>query len=478
MSASASAKHTWRGLGLDVVSLAVLVGILFGATHVAPDSFALPYGSSRGVASLVGALGFLLLAGTLMSQLVEVARVPHLTGYLVAGILAGPHVLHLIDHDTVRRLEPVNTLALALIALAGGCELKLDALRRELKGLLVSTAVQSVMGVVLVGLVFLVVGPLMIPFVQGMPFASVFAVALLWGVLAISRSPSAALGVLSQTRAAGPLARYTLAFIMTSDVVVVVMLAGALVAAKPLIEPGATLSFAAMRTLGHELLGSISMGTTLGLLLAAYLRLSGRQLLVVLIAIGFGASEVLRYLQFDPLLTFLVAGFVVQNLSKQGDRFIHAIEETGGVVYVIFFASAGAHLNLPLLRDLWPVALILTGSRAAVAFVSGRIASAMANDPPMVKKWGWAPLVSQAGFALGLAQTAAREFPSFGAGFRDLAIATIAINEMFGPILFKFALDRAGETKGPAPSLADIDGAEAKDRLTGEPEAAKAHPPS
>ncbi|HEX7452143.1 MAG TPA: hypothetical protein VF294_07655, partial [Polyangiaceae bacterium] len=50
------------------------------------------------------------------------------------------------------------------------------------------------------------------------------------------------------------------------------------------------------------------------------------------------------------------------------------------------------------------------------------------------------------GLALGLSVVIARAFPSFGEGFRSLSIAAVAINEMIGPVLFKFALDRAGET--------------------------------
>jgi len=387
-----------------------------------------------------------------MSELVEVLRVPHLTGYLAAGIVAGPHVLHLLDHATVKRLEHVNTLAIALIALAGGAELRIDGLKRGLRSLLTSTALQTFVGMAAMTLVFALARP---AFVKDMPTAGVFGVALLWGVLAISRSPSALLGVLSQTRASGPLARFSLAFIMTSDVVVVTVLATVLTVAKPLIEPGATLSLTAFRSLGHEILGSVSLGTTLGLVLAGYLKVSGRQLLVVLLALGFGATEVLHYLKLEPLLTFLVAGFVVQNLSRQGEKFLHAIEETGGVVYVVFFASAGAHLNVPLLREFWPTALLLTGTRGLVTFVLSRFSSRIAKDEPIVRKWAWAPLVSQAGVSLGIAQVIARQFPAFGLGFRDLAIACIAVNEMVGPILFKVALDRAGETQAPSPSLPD-----------------------
>jgi hypothetical protein len=41
-----------------------------------------------------------------------------------------------------------------------------------------------------------------------------------------------------------------------------------------------------------------------------------------------------------------------------------------------------------------------------------------------------------------------RTFPEFGEGFRSLVIATVALNEMVGPVLFKYALDRSGESQG------------------------------
>jgi Kef-type K+ transport system membrane component KefB len=166
----------------------------------------------------------------------------------------------------------------------------------------------------------------------------------------------------------------------------------------------------------------------------------------VLIAVGFGFTEGLRYLHFDPLLTFLMAGFVVANLSEQGPKLLHAVEETGSVVFVVFFATAGAHLDLPLLGRLWPIALALAGSRMLVTVICHRVGSRLAGDDPVVRRWGWSPLVSQAGLTLGLSAVIERTFPSFGTGFRSLIVATVAINEVVGPILFKLALDRTGES--------------------------------
>ena len=182
------AKHGKSPLGrvMDGFSLAVVFGILYVATRFAPGF--------RGDAGILGAVGFLLLAGTLMSELVEVLGVPHLTGYLLAGILAGPHVLHLIDHESVKRLELVNTLAIALIPLAGGAELRLASLKQGAKPLAWAMLFQTVVVLVGMGAVFVLVRP---GFVKEMPLQAVIGVAILWGAISITRSPSAALGVIS-----------------------------------------------------------------------------------------------------------------------------------------------------------------------------------------------------------------------------------------------------------------------------------------
>ena len=173
----------------------------------------------------------------------------------------------------------------------------------------------------------------------------------------------------------------------------------------------------------------------------------------MLLVLGFVVWEALRYLRFDALLAFLVAGFVVQNLSNQGSTFLHAVERLSGVVFVLFFTTAGAHLDLPLVGHLWPVALLLGASRAGVAFGVSKLAGRVANDAPILRRWSWASLVSQAGLTLGLVVIIERAFPAFGAELRSLAVATVALNEVVGPLLFKFALDRAGEiATEPPPS--------------------------
>jgi Kef-type K+ transport system membrane component KefB len=448
---SGAAALARKGLGTRAahgVLLFAFVALLFFVTRAVPEV--------HGGLWTISAIGFLLLAGTLTSELIEPLGLPHLTGYLIAGIASGPHVLRLVDEHTVKSLSPVNTLALSLIALAGGAELDLATVRREAKRLAWATLVQCLLVLVLMSALFFVARPI-IPFTRSLTTGALVGVALLWGALAVTRSPSATLGILSQTHAHGPLATFTLAFVMASDVVVVVLLATAMGIARPLIDPAASFSLDAFVTLGHSLFGSVALGTTLGLVIAAYLRLVNRQMLVVLLVLGFGVSTVLDYLQFDALLTFMVAGFIVRNMSSQGHKFLSYIEQTGSVVYVVFFATAGADLDVPLLKGLWPVALVLAGARTLVTWSGSLIAGRLSKDPPTLRRWSWSGLVSQAGLALGLSTIVAREFPGIGTPFRALAVATVAVNELVGPVLFKLALDKAGETeRREAVSLASI----------------------
>jgi Kef-type K+ transport system membrane component KefB len=435
---------------VQALALAILFGVYWGSQRLIPDV--------DRPESMIAAIGFLLLAGTLLSGLLEVLGLPHLSGYLAAGAVAGPYVVKLIDHHTVDQLQNLNALALALISLEGGAQLRVASMRAGVRALSIHMLLQTLPIAVLNAGVFLVARKLM-PFLNGLPIGIVIGVSIMWGVLAMTRSPAAVLGVTAQTRASGPVARFTVQFVMTSNLVVVVLMAIALMVARPLIDPATSFSLAELRELGRQLLGSVALGTTLGLALIVYLRLVGRQLIVVYLALGFGMTEVLRYVGYQPLLTFMVAGFIVQNLSKQGDRMLASIAQTGSIVYVIFFATAGAHLDVDLLRRVWPVAILFVGVRFGSTVIAGRIGSRIAKDTADVRTWSWAGLVAQAGLALGVANVIAAQFPSIGGGFRSLAVACATMNEVVGPVLFKLALDRCRESQDASrPSLSSLSG--------------------
>ncbi|TAM11582.1 MAG: sodium:proton exchanger [Nevskiaceae bacterium] len=399
--------------------------------------------ADAGVFSTIAAIGLLLLTGTLVSQMVERIGLPHLTGYLLAGMLVGPHVLGFIQPHSIDKLSVLNQLALMLIALAGGAELRVASLRNAARSLAWAHLYQMTWVITLVGGTFFALRGF-IPFLADLPLTGVAAVAVLWGILAATRSPSALLAIMAQYRPKGRLTDSTVAFIMSSDVLIIVLLAIVMPLVQLALNTSLDLQQAVMTTALH-LAQSTAIGIGLGVALILYLRLSGQTLLFVLLLMGLPASALFNHLHLDPLLSFMIAGFIVQNFSHHGAPLLRAIEGTAEIVFVVFFATAGAHLDLPGFASVWPIAFVLVAVRIAVTVGASRAASHRAGDPPVLVRWGWSGLVSQAGLALGIALILAHQFPAFGTGFATLAIGVVGVNEIIGPVCLKLALQRSGE---------------------------------
>ncbi len=421
-----------RGLGL----LAVLVALLAVVRFAAP---------ARDVASstLLG-LGILIFGGYIAAHLAESFGLPHLTGFIVAGLLLGPHTLGLVSEDTIQGLRPTNSVALALIALTAGAELSFDLLRRGARSL--GCAIGAHLIIVLpMTFAALLAMRRFLPFLQALPLEGAAAAALLWAVIAMSRSPSSTLGVISQLRPSGPLTRHVLSVVITMDLVVLIAFSIARLVAAAALEPGGGAGFGALEELGITLTGSLACGTTVGLVIALWLKLVKRQLLLFLLVVAYAGTQLAGYFHFEPLLLFLTAGFVVSNLTGQGEELLDLVGAGGQIVFVVFFALAGAHVDLGLVGRVWPIAVTLWAVRAIATVIGSRAGAAVARDEPAVRRYAGLSMLSQAGTTITLSTAVGDRFPQL-AGLTAIAVAVAALDELTGPLLFKWSLDRAGET--------------------------------
>lgn len=65
-------------------------------------------------------LSIILLGGFLLTRITKLAKLPNVTGYIIAGVLIGPHVLNLIPREMVDNMGFVSDIALAFIAFGVG----------------------------------------------------------------------------------------------------------------------------------------------------------------------------------------------------------------------------------------------------------------------------------------------------------------------------------------------------------------------
>jgi len=392
------------------------------------------------------ALGFLLLAAQLGGDMARRARLPRITGYLLAGFAVGPAWLGLVRADEVGALRFIAEAAVALIAFAAGSELTLDALRAERLGLTRIASGAILFPFAAVAAVMFSVG-LWFPVTVHQPVGDRFAVALVLGTVAAASSPVVTMALISELDARGPVARTVLAVTVAQEVAVIVLLSLVLAVARLLTSAGA-LNLLVAGTALARLVGSVAVGAALGCALAAYVRHFQRDTALFLVAAAFIAAEAARLVHLETVLVALAAGFCMRNFFPvEGERLRGALRRGSLPLYLAFFALAGAGLHLEALSSLWPWVLLVAGLRV-VALRYGVIwAGRHPGVSPVLAREGWLGLISQGGVALGLAAVARRAFPEWGVSLETLIVAMIGVHELVGPICFRQALRLAGEVR-------------------------------
>ena len=420
---------------------------LFGLLALALLMFllvSLPAATSGAPLSML--LGFLMLAAFACGKLGNRIGLPGITGYLLAGLALGPSCFGVLKQEAIADLTLINSFALTLIALTAGGEVNLGRIRKRLASFLLITSTQVVLtfsGVLLSMLAAL-------HFFQGvfsLGFIGLFAVSALFAVTAISTSPSATVAVIVETRAKGPLSELVLGITIVKDILVIVAFALTLGAAGQTLGQnlaGRTQPDLLAR-LSWEIGGSILFGLALGMGIIAYMRYVSAEITLFIIGLSFCASTASQSIHLHALLVCMVAGLAVNNLSRRGEDFIRAIEKGSLPLYVIFFAIAGASINLEILSSGWKLVAILVASRIFFFWLGTSAGAAMARERPEIKQNLWLGFITQAGITLGIAVVVAENFGALGVVFKNLVIGAVAIFELVGPVAFKFALGRAGE---------------------------------
>lgn len=433
-----------------------VLALLLGATQLIH-----PLGS-RGLGSeTLLSFGILILGAYAAGELLGGIGLPKLVGYIVAGVAFGPSALNAVTEASATALEPVSSLAIALIAFLAGAELRWSEVRRlggAIARILTSELGTSFLAITLT----LVLLRDHVTFLQDGSSVEVLAFSLLFASIAIVHSPAVTMALLTETRSEGPLSRTALGVVLFSDVVIVLLLTGTLALVRTLVPPGgdnvAALSVGAV---AWEVLGAVLIGAALGGLVALYLRFAKRELFLFAILVAFFGAEIARITHTETLLLLISAGFVTENVSRseEGVALRHAMERAAAPVFVVFFALAGTHVAIGELAKLWPLVLPLAVVRAGAIWTGCRIGTRWAGltgeTHEQLRRRLWTSLISQAGVAIGLASVVAAAYPSRGGQIRDLFLALIAVNETVGAILFRRALVRSGEvgtgSSTPAP---------------------------
>ena len=393
------------------------------------------------------------LGGLLLAKLVEGVGLPSISGYILAGIIVGPYSLELITTQHHDHLRLVDSFALPFITLIAGAELCFKELRRNYaKIVFILTGIIAFCGIATFATIYFLAP--YIPFLAEHPLKVTVAAALLGASILPAKSCSSLIAIIAETKAKGELVQIALGVTLLMDAVVILLFALSNSIAEAVLDSH-YLHLGEVFAVLCELPLSIISGVLVGCLFCGLLKLKIPRWLIgsSVLVISFGLSE-LRELQCvvevkglhirlfsEPLLEAMIAGMVVANGSRAREHFDDVLHTFAPAVFLLFFLSLGASIELDVLMSVWQAALILVLVRG-VAMVAGCYFGALAAPGPSLEKrhlLGFM-FITQAGVCLSLAKMVSSSHPGWGTDFATLIIGVIVINTIFGPWFTKGAI--------------------------------------
>lgn len=162
------------------------------------------------VAGVIISVALMLFSGFAMTRLTKLARLPNVTGYILAGILIGPYVLNLVPQRIIDGTDFLSDIALAFIAFSTGEFFKLSVLKKRYEGRLITIFEAVLASVFIFILTFLV-----------LRLELAFSIVL--SALASATAPASTMMTIRQTGAKGDFVDTLLQVVALDDVVGLVL---------------------------------------------------------------------------------------------------------------------------------------------------------------------------------------------------------------------------------------------------------------
>ena len=404
------------------------------------------------------AISVALSAGLFMSRVVKPLKLPAVTGYLVAGILVGPYCLGLLgvkgigftSTEDVAAMSIINDVALGFIAFAIGDEFRLSQLKKTGKqatviGIFQALLTTALVDVVLIGLHF-ILGPEKLP----------LSTAIILGAIASATAPAATLMVVRQYKAKGKLTSLLLPIVALDDAVGLIIFAVSLGVAKTLHNGELSLISVIVDPL-VEIFLSLIVGAIIGYVLSfceKFFRSNTKRQALVVTAIFLAvALSKLKYniggvhVGFSPLLVCMMLGTIFCNVCDFSEDMMEKTDKWTAPIFILFFVLSGAELEFSVFGDLAIVGIgvVYIIVRSIGKYLGAYMSAGFVKCESQIKKYLGITLLPQAGVALGMSITAMAELGSEGIIIRNIVLFGVLIYELFGPMMTKMSLMKAGE---------------------------------
>jgi len=284
--------------------------------------------------------------------------------------------------------------------------------------------------------------------------------AITLGAIATATAPAATLMVVRQYKAKGPLTNLLLPIVALDDAVGLIVFAVSFGIAKSMMVGQPDFIAIIIQPL-LEIICSLALGAVMGWILTQLEKMFNSNtnrlnmtITFVFLTVALSMLEIPvgeLHITFSPLLVCMMMGTVFCNICPLSHDLMEKSDKWTSPLFALFFVISGAELELNVFAD-WAIVvigLVYIVSRCLGKYYGTFISAKATKCSTEIQKYLGITLFPQAGVALGMCAIVAAE-PAFGAAgnlVRNITLFAVLIYEVFGPVMTREALRRAGDIK-------------------------------
>lgn len=391
------------------------------------------------ITQVIVSVSLIMSVGFLMTRLTKLAKLPNVTGYILAGILIGPYCLNLIPQNIISGMGFISDIALAFIAFSVGEFFKFDSLKKSGLKIIVLTIFEALMASIVVFIVMYFVLGLSLPF------------SIVLAALASATAPASTIMTIRQTKAKGDFVDTLLQVVALDDVVSLIAYSVAISVALASVSGSGGFSFNVVVLPILKNLLMLVIGAAMGYLLKLLMQVKhgSDNRLIIVISVLLLFCGISSLFDVSPLLGCMIIGTVYINLTKDEKLFLQ-VNYFSPPILLMFFVVSGLSFNLSALFSgesiigsipLWAIGVIYFFVRIIGKYLGAYLGCLTIKKPKEVRNYLGLALIPQAGVAIGLAALGARTLGGdVGSALQTIILASSVLYELVGPVCAKLSL--------------------------------------
>ena len=390
-----------------------------------------------------------LMLAALFGKLLSKLKMPSILGWLIVGMVFGPHALGLMP-QYVLDAEWYKTVIMWMQCAFGlmlGTELVWKKLKNYGKGLIVTTVTQSIGTFLFVTLVFAVV----------FLFADVpVYLAFIFGGIALATAPAPALSIVNEFHAHGPVTNTLLPMAVLDDVVAIIVFFTVNSVIAGSVSGGSVPLYMIPVMIFLPVVIGVITGFPAGWLLK---RAKGRAQTLAVLFVGITLTVGIGWVMNVKVLSGITLNYMLMGVSfsavftntvdqERLEEITHCFHPVLAVSLLAAIVDLGAPLDYHLIMGAGLYTFIYIAARGAGKYFGARFGAKTMKMPDTVQKYLGLTLLPHSGVSLvftGIACSTLASEPELVGIVQGTVAAAAVINEIIAVIAAKKGFESAGE---------------------------------